>query len=295
MEPALFINASSRFCSFLLILLLISLSRALDPPNQKKTSQTVQLPPCQACKNLVNSFVNGMERTARGKFEGGDADWEESRLGNYATSEVRLVEIQEKLCTDIAKGEDQCHSLAEVYESKIEDWWFNHQKIQPNLLTWLCINELKVCCPDHHYGAECKPCPGFPDSECSGNGKCKGSGSRKGNGQCVCDKGYTGPMCQQCAPKFYQSYRDEKKTLCTACHKSCADVCTQAGPKGCVTCSPGWVMDAELGCSDVDECLADANVCRGNTFCVNSPGSFTCLSQYSPKPEKKLLKAVKLN
>ncbi len=96
------------FCSrFLLILLLISLSRALDPPNQKKTSQTVQLPPCQACKNLVNSFVNGMERTARGKFEGGDADWEESRLGNYATSEVRLVEIQEKLCTDIAKGEDQ--------------------------------------------------------------------------------------------------------------------------------------------------------------------------------------------
>jgi hypothetical protein len=31
-----------------------------------------------------------MERTARGKFEGGDAAWEEERLGSYSRSEVRL-------------------------------------------------------------------------------------------------------------------------------------------------------------------------------------------------------------
>ena len=48
-----------------------------------------------------------MERTARGKFEGGDADWEEKKLRTYANSEVRLVEIQEKLCTDLTRGEDQ--------------------------------------------------------------------------------------------------------------------------------------------------------------------------------------------
>lgn len=48
-----------------------------------------------------------MERTSRGKFEGGDADWEEKKMRQYANSEVRLVEIQEKLCTDITRGENQ--------------------------------------------------------------------------------------------------------------------------------------------------------------------------------------------
>ena len=48
-----------------------------------------------------------MARTARGKFEGGDADWEEKKLRSYSNSEVRLVEIQEKLCTDVKKGENQ--------------------------------------------------------------------------------------------------------------------------------------------------------------------------------------------
>ena len=52
-----------------------------------------------------------MERTSRGKFEGGDADWEEKKLRSYANSEVRLVEIQEKLCSDLSKGEDQVFQI----------------------------------------------------------------------------------------------------------------------------------------------------------------------------------------
>ena len=48
-----------------------------------------------------------MERTSRGKFEGVDADWEETRLRNYASSEIRLVEIQEKLCSEVLRGQDQ--------------------------------------------------------------------------------------------------------------------------------------------------------------------------------------------
>ena len=67
----------------------------------------------------------------------------------------------------------QCHNLAEVHESLIEEWWFKHQKNSPDLHEWLCIQKLRVCCPDHHYGPDCKPCPGFPDEECNGNGKCK--------------------------------------------------------------------------------------------------------------------------
>lgn len=52
-------------------------------------------------------FLKGMTRTARGKFEGGDADWEEKKLRSYSNSEVRLVEIQEKLCSGVIKGENQ--------------------------------------------------------------------------------------------------------------------------------------------------------------------------------------------
>ena len=107
---------------------MIQTCMSIDPPPADKSSKAQVLPPCAACKNLVSSFskvlnilnelfhrkmpqlcllLQGMERTVRGKFEGGDADWEESRLGNYGTSEVRLIEIQEKLCSDIARGQDQ--------------------------------------------------------------------------------------------------------------------------------------------------------------------------------------------
>jgi len=55
-----------------------------------------------------------MERTARGKFEGGDAAWEEERLGSYSHSEVRLVEIQEKLCSSVDRGKDQVSMIVDV-------------------------------------------------------------------------------------------------------------------------------------------------------------------------------------
>ena len=108
----------------------------------------------------------------------------------------------------------------------------------------------------------------------------QGSGTRKGNGQCVCDKGYTGDLCQMCAASFYESYKDEKKVLCTPCHSSCRDSCTQAGPKGCLACNDGWIMDTELGCNDVDECIMNREICPSNAFCVNSPGSHTCISMF---------------
>lgn len=69
-----------------------------------------------------------MEKTERGKHEGGDAAWEEQRLGSYKRSEVRLVDIQEGLCNDIVVGQDQCHALAETNEHLIEEWWFKEQE-----------------------------------------------------------------------------------------------------------------------------------------------------------------------
>lgn len=71
-----------------------------------------------------------MEKTARGKHDGGDTAWEEQRLKSYKYSELRLVEIQETLCKDVDHGEDHCHSLAAQHVELIEVWWSEHYEMQ---------------------------------------------------------------------------------------------------------------------------------------------------------------------
>lgn len=191
-----------------------------------------------------------MKRTAKGKFEGGDAAWEEEKLGNYATSEIRLVEIQETVCSEVEEGRDQCYTFHEQYDHEIEDWWFNRQTDEPNLYKYFCIKTIKHCCPDLHYGENCTPCEGYPDSVCNNNGKCKGAGTRKGNGKCSCDLGYGGDKCNKCAENYFEAYKDEKKLLCSKCHISCDGSCTSAGPTGKLTYHKVAVLFAQFafGC-----------------------------------------------
>ncbi|GFQ66390.1 protein disulfide isomerase CRELD1, partial [Trichonephila clavata] len=85
---------------------------------------------------------------------------EESRLGTYADSEIRLVEIQEKLCSEEEKAFDQCHHLAEEHEALLEEWWFKSKASYPDIFYFLCIDKLLVCCPENHFGSDCKPCLG---------------------------------------------------------------------------------------------------------------------------------------
>ncbi|XP_039491441.1 cysteine-rich with EGF-like domain protein 2 isoform X1 [Drosophila santomea] len=232
-------------------------------------------PPCRACTQLVGSFRAGLERTKRG-HAGGDTAWEEEKLRSYKNSEVRLVEIQEKLCSDgEVINKDHCHNLANEHEALLEDWFTHKQTESPDLHSWLCIDQLTVCCPANTYGPDCLPC-----TECNGNGKCKGDGTRKGNGKCKCDPGHAGPNCNDCGPEHYESFRDEKKLLCTQCHAACGEGgCTGGGPKSCRKCKKGWSMDSEAGCVDINECLEQQrpNSCRPQQFCVNNEGSFSCL------------------
>lgn len=213
----------------------------------------------------------------RGKFDGGDSAWEQDKLGSYKNSEVRLIEIQEKLCNDLNQGEAQCHSLAEELESEIEEWWFQKQESDPNLHTYLCIKQAKRCCAKDTYGPNCDECPGYPDNVCNRNGHCKGGGTRKGNGKCSCDVGYTGESCFECANGYYSSYKDEKKLLCSKCHMSCKGNCKDAGPQECFECNAGWKMIEGQGCIDIDECLQNDSICPGNEFCVNKEGNYSCL------------------
>ncbi|XP_037052339.1 cysteine-rich with EGF-like domain protein 2 isoform X2 [Bradysia coprophila] len=268
---------SPSHCILILLVSFLTVCTADRPPmglptaNEKKSTK---LPPCQSCTKLVESFKKGMEKTERGKHEGGDAAWEEQRLGSYKRSEVRLVDIQEGLCNDIIVGQDQCHALAETNEHLLEEWWFKEQGDTADIFSWLCIDRLQVCCPPNKYGPNCDDC-----SDCNGNGKCKGNGTRKGNGKCSCDKGYKGESCNECETEYYESFRDDTKLLCSRCHHAC-DIggCNTAGPKGCRVCKHGWSMQPELGgCVDIDECATIENTCTTNQFCVNSEGSYSCL------------------
>merc|ERR1719228_1954876 len=167
----------SMMCAALLFLLAIAI--ALDPPNPKKDAA---LPPCGACTNLVSSFEAGMERTKREKLEGGDAAWEEKSGQRYLTSEVRLVEIAEQVCKELARGQSQCHQNYGEWEDSIEAWWAEDPEERPSLRQRLCVDNLAVCCPPDHYGPDCRACSGLGNNGelCSGNGKCKGGGTRKG-------------------------------------------------------------------------------------------------------------------
>ncbi|XP_039297536.1 cysteine-rich with EGF-like domain protein 2 isoform X1 [Nilaparvata lugens] len=267
----------SPFCIIWLLIIsnLFLLSRTLD---QKEEVKNVKLAPCQLCRTLVDSFKKGIEKTEKGNFEGGDSAWEEERRLVYAKSEVRFVEIQERLCSEVERGQAHCQSTAELWEHHLENWWNHHQ--DKDLYDWLCIETVEDCCPTNHYGRSCSPCLGYPNNVCSGNGRCKGNGTRKGNGECKCDNGYDGTLCDKCAIGYYVSYQDELKLLCSKCHTSCDGECTQAGPKGCLKCKSGWMMSSEGGCLDIDECISDSGSgpCSNQQFCINKEGSYTCLA-----------------
>lgn len=247
----------------------------------KDKIKSAKLPPCSACASFVKSFENGIERTARGRFDGGDTAWEEkNQKKGYAISEVRFVEIQETVCRDVARGESQCHDNHHNWEESLEEWWsLGHEK--PDLKKWLCEDNLKVCCPDNHYGSKCDACKKIGENGqlCSGRGRCKGSGTRKGNGNCQCDIGFSGDTCDQCAIGFFQESASSEELKCTACHKSCLGQCTGSGPTQCLACKEGYLMHSENGCVDFDECnFSETNRCKTNEFCVNTEGSFTCVA-----------------
>lgn len=226
---------------------------------------------CQRCKVLTDSFNNWLEKTSRGKFEGGDAAWEESKLKSYARSEIRLVEVQEGLCSELSKHQDPCYAIAEEAEQALEQWWFHEDPNSADIYTWLCIENLKYCCPQKHYGENCDLCPLNKKNEvCDGHGNCNGEGTRKGNGSCVCHRGYAGKQCEDCAVNFYKH-----EDLCEGCDEAC-DGCTGRGAAACVACKSGFRLESS-NCVDVNECV-NHGACKTDQYCVNKQGSYKCLA-----------------
>ncbi|EDO45427.1 predicted protein [Nematostella vectensis] len=221
------------------------------------------------------SLYQGMEKTVKANFGGGNTDWEERKLGSYARSETRLVEIVESLC---GSSEVRCHAMVEEHEEALEKWWFKLQDKDKDLKVWFCINEIKVCCPNGTYGAECKECPGGKSSPCNEHGDCQGAGTRSGSGKCDCHSGYEGDACDECTDDYYEDKGDDGKMSCKACHESCFGGCHGGTAKDCSACKSGWEQSEEEGCKDYDECAADTSnsLCSPGEYCKNSPGSFEC-------------------
>ncbi|XP_072027144.1 cysteine-rich with EGF-like domain protein 2 [Amphiura filiformis] len=240
---------------------------------KKKSSDIIKR--CETCRDLVKKFNEGIERTERYNFAGGDVDWEEKKLGSYATSETRFIEITEQLCSSSAH---ECHSMLEKQEEKLEEWWKQHQESDPDLEQWLCIDAIEVCCPENRYGPECDECLGGTERPCRDNGKCAGSGTRGGTGKCKCNGGYKGWYCEVCKNGFYEELKNDTHTICRACDDACASTCTGAGPKLCSKCKGGYVLDEEEGCKDIDECDKETHAypCEIEEYCENNQGSYKC-------------------
>ncbi|XP_052679754.1 cysteine-rich with EGF-like domain protein 2-B isoform X1 [Crassostrea angulata] len=230
---------------------------------------------CEICKDVEKNFEEGLKKTAKSNFGGGNTKWEEKSLGKYRYSETRLVEVIENLCEN---SEKECHTFVEEHEELVEKYW--HSDFAKNKGTdffmWLCIDNVKVCCPENTYGPNCKSCPGGTKSPCNGNGKCDGAGTRSGKGTCSCDHGYSGEMCDSCTDGHYEEVKNDTHTICNKCDDSCKSTCWEAGPKGCDECNTGWTHSEEEGCVDVDECSSDSAKCTDDEYCSNTVGSFYC-------------------
>ncbi|KAK6178706.1 hypothetical protein SNE40_011228 [Patella caerulea] len=230
---------------------------------------------CSVCKTIADDFFKGMKETAKSNYGGGNTNWEEKSLGSYAKSEIRLVEVMEYLCKG---GDKECHHMLEEHEELIETFWYKEFGKNNNidLHSWLCIENIKACCPGNTFGPECSPCLGGMERPCAGNGDCDGGGTRQGKGTCSCHSGYTGELCNECSDGYFEEMKNDTHTVCNKCHESCKLTCWESGPQGCDECKDGYEIIDET-CMDVDECKVDGNnPCDENRMCVNNEGSYSC-------------------
>ncbi|TEA42548.1 hypothetical protein DBR06_SOUSAS1610033 [Sousa chinensis] len=155
---------------------------------------------------LAERAEQGLERTIRDNFGGGNTAWEEEKLSKYKDSETRLVEVLEGVCS---KSDFECHRLLELSEELVESWWF-HKGLPPGIRaarTLVCPlpspdcakaclgcmgagpGRCKKCSPGYQQvGSKCLDVDECEMAVCPGeNEQCENT---EGSYRCVCAEGY---------------------------------------------------------------------------------------------------------
>jgi len=192
--------------------------------------------------------------------------------------QINLDKIKKTVCRELVQDDEResCRRFFTENLDLAEKWKLKNPKMTYH--DFVCIKELKYCCPEASFGPKCTKC-----TKCADNEHCHGEGTRAGNGSCVCREGHAGQNCGSCSPGYYlekSPFESEDKSRgrssCKKCHRSC-QFCRQAGPQGCEVCRKGFHFVPGYGCSDIDECIESKNkICGDNTFCVNTEGSYFC-------------------
>lgn len=287
------LTQKTSLLSFLFLPLIIDIPNYIDAleasvKKQKKINDDVVKSKCSSCQKLTAKFIEGLEKTRKSGYGGGNTAWEEKSLGkgSFANSETRFLEIIENVCSNYS-GESEkfyCHSIVEQHEETIQHWFLNERNGSKNLFDYLCIKKLKLCCSTHRWGPQCVPCKNGTEAPCSGQGDCDGSGTRAGTGKCTCNTNNEGEACEKCRTEHWKDGVKSNTThvICSSCHKACGDEgCDGGGVEACSNCGNGFksVSGQESlgkGCEDVDEC-EDVTTCNSATeFCLNLEGSFKC-------------------
>ncbi|XP_063713281.1 cysteine-rich with EGF-like domain protein 2 isoform X2 [Symsagittifera roscoffensis] len=240
------------FSSLLFSILLLTFPMTVHA--KSKSSQQIE-DSCKECREMVGMFMDEFRATDTGLYEGGDTAWEVKNLKDYRKSELRLIEITDKM---FKSKKDKISRMLEKVEDDLESFWFSHwdhlnAEGNSELEDYLCVSLLKYCCAYGHFGPDCLPCrvrhedfahSTDPKTICFDHGTCSGNGTRTGTGDCKCDSWHQGKFCDECKKGYT---RDEGE-------------------------------DAFTMCRDIDECndLDNHNPCVEGEFCDNYPGYFKC-------------------
>ena len=96
---------------------------------------------CDHCNTLIDNFKEGLKRTQKGNFGGGNTAWEEKALGPWKTSESRLLEILGEGDYGVCKKDFGCATLLEEEEELVEEWFYKNQ--DKDFFQFLCVEKLK--------------------------------------------------------------------------------------------------------------------------------------------------------
>merc|ERR1712042_290279 len=74
---------------------------------------------CSVCRSLAKKFMEGLEKTKKSGYGGGNTAW----------AETRFIEVMERVCDDVSGETDKfyCGNIVENQEEEIEEWFKSDQ------------------------------------------------------------------------------------------------------------------------------------------------------------------------